>query len=81
MLGSRCEYFSALFETGFSESTSSKIEINDISYPIFFNLCEHMYSDDTEIKYENIFALMQVSEIILIYALFFSLWTDLGCFI
>ena len=50
VLAARCSYFRGMFESGMREAMQSECTLNDISYPVFMALLEHLYTDTVEIS-------------------------------
>jgi len=54
ILVARSDFFRAMFTTGMKEAGAAKVPVPNVSYPVFMNLLEFLYTDSVEIPAEHV---------------------------
>ena len=63
VLSARSTYFEAMFSYDFKEADKNKVVLKDVvSFDLFYNLLEFMYSDMTRINVKNVFDMLSLAE-------------------
>lgn len=61
ILKTRCNYFDSMLSENWSESGSKELEITQYSYSVFYAFIKYLYSDCVDIKVEEAFDLIDLS--------------------